>query len=219
MLSDEGNDIFKRASAREHIVQLLLERILDGTYKPGERLIELQIANELKTSQSPVREAFRYLEALKVVETETYKGTRVRCISPREMEESSQVRASLEELGAQLAAVHMKNNVEALEKQADLFMQAAAARDVKTYSKHDIEFHRIIIESSQNSLLLSIWESVVLESRFRLTLKSIGEDQLVEFGTAHLPVIASLRKGKGKESGELLKNLICKFHFLKNETE
>jgi DNA-binding GntR family transcriptional regulator len=214
-----GDEIFKRSSAREHIVQLLLERILDGTYKPGERLIELQIANELKTSQSPVREAFRYLEALKVVETETYKGTRVRSISPREMEESSQVRASLEELGGQLAASHMKNNVEALQREADLFMQAAAAKDVKTYSKHDIEFHRIIIEGSQNALLLSIWESVVLESRFRVTLKSIGEDQLVEFGTAHLPVIDSLRKGKGKESGEILKNLICKFHFLKDESE
>lgn len=199
-------------------MQLLLERILDGTYKPGERLIELQIANELKTSQSPVREAFRYLEALRVVETETYKGTRVRSISGRELEESSQVRASLEELGGQLAAVNLKNNVEALEKESALFMDAAAKKDVKAYSKHDIEFHRLILEASQNALLLSIWESVVLESRFRLTLKSIGEEQLVEFGTAHLPVIDALRNGEGEEAGKLLKNLICKFHFLKNET-
>ena len=79
----------KRTSAREHIKQLLLERILDGTYKPGDRLVELHIANELQTSQAPVREAFRYLEALRVVETETYKGTRVRAISEKELEESS----------------------------------------------------------------------------------------------------------------------------------
>ncbi len=82
---------FKRESAREQITKLLLERILNGTYKPVERLIELQIANELETSQAPVREAFRYLEALKVVETESYKGTRVRIISDRELEESSQI--------------------------------------------------------------------------------------------------------------------------------
>jgi DNA-binding GntR family transcriptional regulator len=198
-------------------VQLLLERILDGTYKPGDRLIELQIANELKTSQSPVREAFRYLEALRVVETETYKGTRVRSISARELEESSQVRAVLEELAGQLAAAHFKNSVEKLEKESALFMQAAKEKDVKSYSHHDIEFHRLIVEGSQNALLLSIWESVVLESRFRLTLKSIGEDQLSEFGTAHLPVIEALRIGDGKAAGKLLKNLICKFHFLKNE--
>jgi len=209
--------MFKRSSAREHIVQLLLERILDGTYKPGERLIELQIANELQTSQSPVREAFRYLEALGVVETETYKGTRVRVITQRELAESSQIRAVLEELGGELAAPHMKDNVQALEEEAKLFMRAAAAGDVKAYSRHDIEFHRIILTASQNLLLLSMWESIVLESRFRLTLKKIGEEQLGEFGHAHLPVIDALRKGDGKEAGTILKNLICKFHFLKND--
>ncbi|MFA6211859.1 MAG: GntR family transcriptional regulator [Candidatus Obscuribacterales bacterium] len=207
--------ILKRSSAREHITQILLDRIIDGTYKPGDRLIELQIANELSTSQAPVREAFRYLEAMRVVETETYKGTRVRSISARELEESSQVRAALEELGAQLAAPHFKGNVEKLESESALFMKAAEERDVKSYSKHDIEFHRIIITGSQNSLLLSIWESVVLESRFRLTLKSIGEDQLGHFGQAHLPVIDALRNGDGKAAGKLLRNLICKFHFVK----
>ena len=60
---------FKRASTREQITQYLLERILDGTYKPGERLIELNIASELKTSQAPVRESLRYLEAMRVVVT------------------------------------------------------------------------------------------------------------------------------------------------------
>jgi len=105
----------------------------------------------------------------------------------------------------------------AFRKAAELVLKAAAEKDVKSYSQHDIEFHRVIMEGSQNSLLLSIWESVVLESRFRLTLKSIGEDQLSEFGTAHLPVIDALRKGDGKAAGKLLKNLICKFHFLKND--
>jgi DNA-binding GntR family transcriptional regulator len=210
--------IFKRSSTREQIVQLLLDRILDGTYKPGDRLIELQIANELKTSQSPVREAFRYLEALRVVETETYKGTRVRSISPRELEESSQVRVALEELGAQLAAPHLKDNVEKLEAEAAIFMKAAQEKDAKNYALHDIEFHRIIMQSAQNSLLLSIWESVVLESRFRITVKTVGEEKLCDFGNAHLPVIDALRKGDGKLAGKLLRDLIFKFHFLKNES-
>jgi DNA-binding GntR family transcriptional regulator len=212
-----GPRIFKRSSAREHIVQLLLERILDGTYQPGERLVELTIANELKTSQAPVREALRYLEAMRVVETETYKGTRVRSITAKELEESSTVRATLEELGGQLAGTKMKDNVGELEAESALFLQAAADRDVKKYSAHDIQFHRLIMIAADNSLLLSIWESVVLETRFRKTLKSIGENQLGEFGHAHLPVIEALRKGDGKAAGTLLKNLICKYHFLKNE--
>jgi DNA-binding GntR family transcriptional regulator len=198
-------------------VQILLERILDGTYEPGHRLIELQIAKELNTSQAPVREAFRYLEAMKVVETETYKGTRVRSISAKELEESSQVRASLEELGGQLAAANIDAQLSALQQEADQFMEAARNKDVASFSQHDIEFHRLIMAASQNALLLSIWESVVLESRFRMTLKTIGENQLTEFGQAHLPVLDALKNGNGKEAGKLLKNLICKYHFMKNE--
>lgn len=206
---------FKRASTREQITQYLLERILDGTYKPGERLIELNIANELSTSQAPVREALRYLEAMRVVVTEPYKGTRVREVTDLELEESSQVRAVLEELGAELAASKLKGNVERLTEESKQFMKAAKQKDVQTYSHHDIEFHRLIMEASGNQLLLSIWESVVLETRFRRTLSRIGEDQLVEFGEAHLPVIDALNAGDGKMAASILKNLICKFHFIK----
>ncbi|MBY0357258.1 MAG: GntR family transcriptional regulator [Candidatus Obscuribacterales bacterium] len=203
-----------RASARDQIKQILLERILNGYYKPGERLIELHIANELQTSQAPVREAFRFLEAMRVVETETYKGTRVRAISQKELEDSSQIRAALEELAGQLAAPNLKDNVKRLEDQSRKFLKAAQEKDHTKYSQHDIEFHRIIVEESKNQLLLNIWESVVLESRFRLTLNRIGDDQLEDFAEAHLPVIDALRKGDGKGAGKLLKNLICKFHFM-----
>lgn len=207
---------FKRASTREQITQYLLERILDGTYKPGERLIELNIANELNTSQAPVREALRYLEAMRVVVTEPYKGTRVREVTDRELEESSQVRVALEELGAELAAPMLKGNIARVAEESKQFMKAAKQKDVQKYSQHDIEFHRLIMEASGNQLLLSIWESVVLETRFRRTLSRIGEDQLVEFGEAHLPVIDALNEGDGKKAASILKNLICKFHFLKN---
>ncbi|MBK9205517.1 MAG: GntR family transcriptional regulator [Candidatus Obscuribacter sp.] len=85
---------FKRVtSTREQITQVIMERILDGTYKPGERLIEMQIAGELGISQAPVREALRYLEAMRIVETQPYKGTYVREVTDRELAESSQVRA------------------------------------------------------------------------------------------------------------------------------
>ncbi len=208
---------FKRASTREQITQYLLDRILDGTYKPGERLIELSIANELNTSQAPVREALRYLEAMRVVVTEPYKGTRVREVTDRELEESSQVRIALEELGAELAAPSLKDNVARITEEAKLFMKAAKQKDVQKYSQHDIEFHRLIMEASGNQLLLSIWENVVLETRFRRTLSRIGEEQLVEFGEAHLPVIDALKAGDGEKAGAILNHLICKFHFRKNE--
>ena len=202
----------KRSATHDQIKEILLERILNGTYQPGERLIELQLAQELNTSQAPVREALRYLEAMKAVETEPYKGTRVRIISDRELAESSQVRAVLEQFAGELAAANLKGDVKQLQSEARKFMAAAKKRDFAEYSRHDIEFHRLIVKASGNDLLLSIWESVVLETRFRKTLAKIGEDQLITFGNAHLPVIDSLEIGDGKTAGAVLKGLICKFH-------
>ena len=71
-----------RDSMRDQIRRELTKlRIVNGTYRPGERLVELQVAKEFNTSQAPVREAFRELEALRLVESQAYRGTRVREIS------------------------------------------------------------------------------------------------------------------------------------------
>ena len=56
----------------------LLEQIVDGTYPPGSRIVETRVARELGTSQAPVREALRDLEALGVVEISPFRGARVR---------------------------------------------------------------------------------------------------------------------------------------------
>lgn len=189
-----------------------MERILDGTYAAGDRLVELQIASELETSQGPVREALRDLEGLGVVESAPYKGTRVRALTDREVDEASQIRSVLEELAAQLAAPKLKDNVEELEKEANAFLKAAKAKDIKKYSEHDIAFHKLILEASGNQMLNSIWTSVVLEARFRVTVVRIGEDELENFAKAHLPILEALREGDGKAAGRLVKKLICTFH-------
>lgn len=206
-----------RRSARESVRQLLLERILDGTYKPGDRLLEVQIASEFETSLSPVREALRDLEGLGVVESQSYKGTRVREITDREIEEAYQIRAVLEDLAAQLAAPKLKNNVAALEEHVAAFKKAARDHDFDKYSEHDMAFHRLIVQAAENQMLFSIWESVVLERRFRLTLVRIGEDELASFADAHVPILDALREGDGKKASKLARNLICTYHSRKPE--
>lgn len=209
----------KRQSARDFIKETLMERILSGTYQPGDRLVELQIAQELGTSQGPVREALRDLQGLGLVDSESYRGTRVREITEREIEDAYQVRAVLEQLAAELAAPRLKDNVGELEKEAASFQRAAQARDVKTYSAHDMEFHRKIFEAADNELLTQMWTGVALESRFRLTLMHrIGEEELENLAAAHLPIMEALRRGNSKEAGELARALICTFHSRKLPT-
>src|SRR5207342_3529945 len=85
----------------------LLERIIAGTYPPGSRIVETQVARELGTSQAPVREALRGLEAMGVVEITPFRGARVRRATKRELLEAYVVRSALEGLGARLAVPAM----------------------------------------------------------------------------------------------------------------
>lgn len=210
----------KRQSAREYIKETLMERILAGGYQPGDRLVELQIAQELGTSQGPVREALRDLEGLGLVESESYKGTRVREITEQEIEDAYLVRSVLEQLAAELAAPKLKGNTAELEEDVAAFLQAARNRDVKTYSAHDMEFHRRIVEAAGNEILSQMWATVALESRFRLTLRNrIGEHELEKLGAAHVPILDALKAGDGPKAGELARTLICTFHSRKKATE
>lgn len=87
-----------RTVLREQVKDVLLQRIVSGELEPGERLVETRIAQELGTSQAPVREALRDLELLRLVESEPFRGSRVRVFDEEEMIEVYPVRASLEEL-------------------------------------------------------------------------------------------------------------------------
>ena len=78
----------ERTVMREQIKELIIRRILDGSYKPGERIVELQLVHELQVSQAPVREALRDLQAMRLIDTEPYKGARVRALTRAELAEA-----------------------------------------------------------------------------------------------------------------------------------
>src|SRR3954454_19133104 len=116
-----------RTVLREQVKDVLLQRILSGEYRPGERLVETRIAQELGTSQAPVREALRDLELLRFVESEPFRGARVREVSEEELIEIYPVRAALEEIAAREAATRLDGDVTQLEAELDA-MRAAAER-------------------------------------------------------------------------------------------
>src|SRR3954451_11883338 len=194
----------QRNCMREQIRRVLVQRILDGYYKPGDRLVELQIARELKTSQGPVREALRELEALRLVESETYRGTRVRALSEREREEAAQVRGVLEQAAAQWAAAAMKRNVAPLRAVLEAVHGAAAKGDRDGYARHNMAFHRLIVEAAGNPVLLRLWESLMLETRTRIGLSQRDIDMTAAAET-HVPIVNALDRGDGETAGRLLR--------------
>jgi DNA-binding GntR family transcriptional regulator len=189
---------------RAQIRKVLLKRIVEGYYKPGDRLLELQIAAEFKTSQGPVREALRELEALRLVETEPYRGTRVRLISEREMREGSLVRGLLEETAAKAAAKALKGHVRAIRDEVDALRESALSADLDGFAAHNMAFHRLIVAAAGNEVLLRVWDSLMLEVRTRIGLTRMTID-LVEVAESHLPIVEALERGDGDEAGRLLR--------------
>src|SRR4051795_10168425 len=103
-----------RPMLRDRIKDAILARILDGTYAPGERIVEIRVAQELGVSQAPVREALRELELLRLVVSEPFRGARVREVTARELAEIYPVRAALEEVAARGAVAGFGGDVSSL---------------------------------------------------------------------------------------------------------
>jgi len=191
----------------ERVKQELLRQIMSGELPPGARLVELRIAEGLNTSQGPVREALRELEAMELVRTEPYKGSHVREVTRKDIREAYMVRASLEELAGQLAAKSLKGKVDALKKEADAIQKAAAQSNIERYARHDHAFHRMIVVAAQNRILLRSWDSLAFEALIQIRLMK-GKLNLSQAQQAHWTIIEALNEGQGAIAGRLLRKHI-----------
>jgi len=192
--------VISRTVLREQIKDVLLQRIASGELEPGERLVETRIAQELGTSQAPVREALRDLELLRIVESEPFRGSRVRVFGEEEMIEVYPVRASLEELAARLATVNLDGDVSTLVVEFEAMKKAVKLDDTKALVEHDIAFHRLIVEAARNSVLEQCWKSLGVESRITITLYGTYMDP-TKAAERHVKLIDSIRSGNVSAAG------------------
>ncbi len=189
-----------RTVLREQVKDVLLERILRGELEPGERLVETRLARELGTSQAPVREALRDLELLRLVESEPFRGARVRAVDDSALLAVFPVRAVLEELAAREAARNPERELGALDRELDAMRDAAAAADWSTQIAHDLAFHRTVVELADNEPLLQSWLVLGVEvSTAFATYQTVWDQtELAEF---HLPIVEAIRAGDARRAG------------------
>jgi DNA-binding GntR family transcriptional regulator len=199
-----------RVVLREQVKELILQRILNGTYRAGERLVETRIATELGTSQAPVREALRDLELLRFVESEPFRGARVREVSQEELIEIYPVRAAIEEVAARAAAVRLDGKVDALAAELDAMHRAADAQDLHAQVEHDVAFHRLIVEAAGNRILLETWLTLRVETRTMLTALRTGLDGH-DIAERHRPVLEALRTRDPELAGTTLRRHVEQF--------
>jgi DNA-binding GntR family transcriptional regulator len=172
-----GPDALTRSVLADQVKERLLEAILDGSYPPDSRIVETAVAKELGTSQAPVREALRGLEALGIVEITPFRGARVRRLDSAELLEAYAVRSSLESLGARLAVPLMgDDDVAAILATGERMYAAADAGDARAVATIDATLHEQIMKLSGNGTLLRVWRSLEPFSRTYLTLAGPHSD-------------------------------------------
>ncbi|MGK5533072.1 GntR family transcriptional regulator [Streptomyces sp. URMC 129] len=188
-----------RQQIREHIV----EGIVSGRWQPGERIVERRIAAELKVSQTPVREALRELEGLRLIESVPNKGVRVRALTAADLEEIYPVRAGLEQIAAELAADRLAKDVSALEPEVAALQEADRIGDAEGQVGHTVAFHRELVKASGNSVLLHTWESLGIEVWTALSIRWLGTRQR-SYAEEHQELIDAFTR-RDPRIGELVK--------------
>ena len=183
-----------RSVLADQVKDRILEGILSGHYPPDSRIVETQVARELGTSQAPVREALRGLEALGVVEIAPFRGARVRRPSRREILEAYAVRSTLEALATRLAVPRLTDaDLRQLRGHLEAMQAAARRDDGHGVAEADAQFHARIVELADNGTLLRVWRSLEPFSRTYLTLVVPGADPQWS-ADLHAPILAALER-------------------------
>jgi len=153
---------------RDVVFDCLREAIISGTLRPGERLMEIQLAEEMGVSRTPVREAIRKLELEGLVVIAARRGAYVSDISIKDISNVFEIRAALEGLAASLAAERIS------EKELDEMERVLAlasgeeAGDVEELIRRDNQFHTLIYQASRNERLVNILSNLQEQvDRFR----------------------------------------------------
>ncbi len=162
-------DLQSHKPLREIVYEQLKMQILEGKIEPGTRMMEVNLADEMGVSRTPVREAIRKLEKDGLVVIEPRRGAYASEISVRDIVDTLIVREDLEGLAATLTAQNMTQEIsDELRSIADAYEKAIRAGDTQNIIEHDEAFHKCITDHSDNKSLIQIYGSIQeLALRFR----------------------------------------------------
>ena len=174
----EGQRVFRSMTLVEQIVKTLKEDILTGRLKGGDQLLEDRLKNEFSISRTPLREAFRVLEKVGLIEILPRRGAFVKRISRQDIVENFPVRANLEGLAARLAYANLtQQDIEEMEEVFAFMKEAAQRKDFSEYSTHHLMFHEIYINASKNETLIALLHNLRMHTLWhRYTYHYYKED-------------------------------------------
>lgn len=185
---------------RDVVFKTLRQAILRGELKPGERLMEIRLANKLGVSRTPIREAIRKLELDGLVVMIPRKGAEVAEITEKSLRDVLEVRKVLEELSVELACDRItKEQLKELEKAAEEFKEILKSDDITEIAEADVHFHDIIYQAADNQRLTQLLSNLG-EQMYRYRIEYLKNPDVHEkLLSEHEEIIKNIRERK-KES-------------------
>jgi DNA-binding GntR family transcriptional regulator len=196
-----------RQTAVDRAVEGIRERLLTGYYAPGQRLVEVDLVEELGVGRNSVREALTRLASEGVVRIEPHRGASVRRLSEAELEDLYAVRAVLEGLAARLAATHIGERGKAtrLRKARTAMRRAARAGDLAGYMDENLAFHACIVELAGNTHLTEMVGQLHLQA-FRVQFQRRGFKKMLEYSPReHDEIAEAILAGDGERAETLMR--------------
>lgn len=162
---------------RDVVFNTLRNAILKGELEPGERLMEIKLAEKLGVSRTPIREAIRKLELEGLVVMTPRKSAEVARITEEDLTDVLEVRRVLEELAIDLSCQNITDDIIAeLEDNLVRFKAAVKKNDITEIATMDVEFHETIYRSTGNKRLIQILNNL-REQMYRYRLEYIKDKQ------------------------------------------
>jgi DNA-binding GntR family transcriptional regulator len=193
----------------ETIVENVEARILRGELKPGERLIEQAMCNQLQVSRSPLREAFRILENRGFLVNKARKGVFVSELSKKDAIDVYTIRANLESLAIYLAVKNDDGTLaDRLQEINQKMLFFAEKGDAWNYAKCNQEFHSFLINSCNNQRLIGILEVFNKQTiRYRSEVM-LSAGKMQDSIKKHEILIDSIRKKDAEQAEKIRKESI-----------
>ena len=198
-------DLQNHKPLREIVYEELKRQILKGEIAPGHRMMEVELADDMGVSRTPVREAIRKLELEGLVLMIPRKGAEVAEITEKNMQDVLEVRKALEELSVQLACERITpEQVEEMKMAAEDFRKVLKSGDVTKIAEADVKFHDIIFAATNNQRLITLLNNL-REQMYRFRVEYLKQKecypQLLE---EHDKLIALISGGEVEEACELM---------------
>lgn len=201
-------------TSSEFVYLQLRARIVNKQLKPGERLPEVRISNEMGVSRTPVREALRKLASEGLVRVIPNSGARVTAPSILEVEGAYNVREHLEALSVQLAC---RNGIE--RRTAERFEEVLRDEE-SAFLAHDIEatleannnFHKLIADASKNIVLIEYVENIILRTNVYILFYDPFTEEKNYSNNEHRMILEAILSKDEASANKLMKDHLCHSH-------